>query len=278
MRLTLPQAKKLMKGGIIQVKPEALDSNMHWLILEKKMANKVRKAKKAGKGCRIHLSPSEMECCGEGFAEFWQGLKDAGNWVKKNIIDSSVYQSAIKPIVRSAVDTGLTAVAPKLGIAAPAAKAAVDELGRQTGAYGLKEEFAKAKNLYQKHAKKYVAPHLRKAVQSAEKALVSRAKKMAPQFASDIDRLHEEYGEKAITELGKFTGAYGMRKGRGLQTDYSFLLAPTNPAMHPVAANLPPIGGGGWVYMTPDMLQGGSFKVAGAGRRRKRGGSFMPSG
>lgn len=264
MRLTMPQAKKLMKGGIIQVKPDALADNMHWLVLEKKMANKVRRAKKAGKGCRIHLSPVEMDACGEGFAEFWQGLKNAGNWVKKNIIDSSAYQSVVKPIVKSAVDTGFAVVSPKLGVAAPAAKLAIDELGKQTGAYGLKEDIG---NFYKKNIKKHAAPHLKKAVQSAERALVAKAKRVAPRFANEIDKLHQEYGEKVVDELGRFTGAYGMRRGRGLQSDYSHMLNPMHPAMHPFAPTLPPIGG--WVYITPDM-SGGSFKVAGAGKRMKK--------
>lgn len=283
LRLTESQAKKLMKGGVIQLAPDALRDDAHYLILEKKTANKVRRAQRAGKGCRICLNPMEMEHSGEGIGDFFKDVfnkvKEGAKWVKSNVIDTPFYQQNIKPIVRKGVDTALALSTPQLGIATPAANIAVNKLGEYTGAYGLKEDLQrfgkKAGEFYQTHAKKYVAPHLRKAVQSAEKALVSRAKKMAPQFATDIDKLHEEYGEKAITELGRRTGAFGLRKGRGLQNDYSNFLNPMHPAMRPIAPNLPPMGG--WVYMYPiqqtepaNMVRrGGSFKVAGAGRGRR---------
>lgn len=280
LKLTLPQAKKLMNGGTIQLSPTALKDNAHWLILEKKTANKVRRAQRAGRGCRICLSPQEMEHSGEGIADFFKNafnkVKQGAQWVKSNVIDTDFYQKNLKPLVRQGVDTGFQAIAPRLGIAGPAAKAAVDKFGEYSSAYGIREEFMKAKDFYNKHAKKYVAPHLRKAVQDAERALVKKAKEIAPQFATDIDKLHEEYGERAITELGKRTGAFGLRKGKGLQKDYSNFLNPSHPAMHPAAPALPPIGG--WVYMYP--AYGGSFKVAGAGKRGfgPVGGSFMPSG
>ncbi len=295
MRLTVPQAKKLMRGGVIQLKPDALKDNAHYLILEKRTANKVRRAQRAGKGCRICLSRHEMENSGEGIKEFLEKLKNAGKWIKEKVIDTPFYQESIKPLVRQGVDTGMQLLAPKLGKAGPAANMAVNKLGEYSGAYGLREDFQrfgkKAKDFYQQHAKKYVAPHLRGAIQSAEKALVNRAKKMAPQYATDIDKLHEEYGERAITELGNRTGAFGLRKGRGLQNDYSNFLNPSHPAMHPAAASLPAIGG--WVYMypvndgpfpvsrRPMNKQGGSFKVAGAGRGRRGfgpgSGSFRPA-
>ncbi len=320
MRLTVPQAKKLMKGGTIQLTPDALHDDAHYLILEKKTASKVRRAQRAGKGCRICLNSQEAEASGEGIGDFFKNIfgkvKEGVNFVKTKIIDTPEYQQYVRPLVKQGVEAGMQALAPRLGTAGPAVNQAVNKFGEYSGAYGMsrkadasalgiREEFMKAKDFYNKHAKKYVAPHLRKAVQSAEKALVSRAKKMAPQFATDIDRLHDEYGERAITELGNKTGAFGLRKGRGLQKDYSNFLNPAHPAMRPIAAHLPAIGG--WVYMfpvgdqpfpvnnRPTNRQGGSFKVAGAGRGKRglpspvdhdfsagmsaeRGGSFMPSG
>ncbi len=264
MRLTAPQAKKLMKGGVVQISPDALQSNSHWLVLEKKTANKVRRAKRSGKGCRIHLSPTEMDHCGGSLADFFKKVKDGAQWLKKNVIDTSAYQQSIKPIVRKVINQGIETFVPT-SIGRDAAHQVANFVGDQTAAFGIKEQFASAKNLYEKHAKKYVAPHLRRAALNAERALVNRAKKMAPQYASDIDKLHEEYGERAVDALGKRTGAFGLRKGRGLQKDYSNFLNPSHPAMRPMAAALPPIGG--WVYMYP---VGGSFKPS--------GGSFMPSG
>ena len=75
-------------------------------------------------------------------------------------------------------------------------------------------------------------------------------KKMAPKYAADIDRYDAEFGERAIASLGRRTSAFGLRKGRGLQTDSSNFLNPSNPAMHPIAAALPPMGGG-WIYIHP---------------------------
>lgn len=298
LRLTEPQARKLMRGGVVQLTPEALRDNAHYLVLGKKMASKVKRAQKAGRGCRVCLSPEEMQHSGEGIGDFFKKIKKGAKWVKDKVIDTPFYQENVKPLVRKGVDAALSLAAPSLGPAAPLAMMAAEKFGQVSGAYGLeqgeglREDIVKAGkkagDFYQKHAKKYVAPHLRKAVQSAEKSLVARAKKMAPQFATDIDKLHEEYGEKAVTAIGSRTGAFGLRRGRGLANNYSNFLAPDHPAMRPIMPNLPPIGG--WVYMHPDMFagpKGGSFKVSGAGRGRGRrgfgktqpyGGSFMPSG
>jgi len=277
MRLTAPQAKKLMKGGVIQLKPAALKDNAHYLILEKKTANKVRRAQRAGTGCRIQLSPQEMHHSGEGIMDFFNKIKEGAQWVKNKIIDTPFYQQNIRPTAKNLVNQGIDTFVPAPG--REIARKASDFVGEQTGAFGIREDFQrfgkKAKDFYQQHAKKYVAPHLRKAVQGAEQALVSKAKQYAPQYATDIDKLHNEYGERAVNELGSRTGAFGLRKGRGLQNDYSNFLNPMHPAMRPVAPNLPAIGG--WVYMYP-VQQGGSFKVAGArgGKRGfgKQGGSF----
>jgi hypothetical protein len=165
-----------MKGGVVQITPDALKDDSHWLILEKKSATKVRRAQRTGKGCRIQLSPMEMESSGEGLKEFWEGLKNAGKWVKEKIIDTPFYQQNVKPLVRQAVDAGVALAAPRLGPASDIAKKGVYAIGEKTGAYGLREDFQrigrKAGEFYQTHAKKYVAPHLRKAVQDAEKMLV----------------------------------------------------------------------------------------------------------
>lgn len=286
LKLTMPQAKKLMKGGVIQLKPEALRDNSHYLILEKKTATKVKRAKRAGKGCRVQLSPQEMSHCGEGIGDFFKNafskVKEGSKWVKSNVIDTPFYQSSVKPLVRQGVNAALAMATPELGVLTPAAIAAANKFGEYSGAYGLKEDFAKfgkrASDFYQTHAKKYVAPHLRKAVQSAEQALVSRAKRMAPQFANDIDKLHEEYGERAISEIGNRTGAFGLRKGRGLKSDYSNFLSPDSEAMRPIAASLPAIGG--WVYFYPMDRSKLAVETAAPKKRRlmKRGGSFKPSG
>lgn len=138
--LTLSKAQfdKIRKGQPIQLAHHQIGHHgRHHLMLHPESVKKVHNAHRKGKGARIHVSPHELEASGEGLKEFWEGLKNAGNWIKKNIIDTPFYQSAVKPIIRSAVDTGLTAIAPRLGIAAPLATQGVHALGEKTGAFGI---------------------------------------------------------------------------------------------------------------------------------------------
>jgi hypothetical protein len=135
--LTQSQFDKLRRGHTIQLDREQASGGPHRLMVHHETAKKIHRARASNKGVRIALTPHEMEMSGEGFKEFLEGLRNAGKWVKEKIIDTPFYQSSIKPIVRQAVDTGLSAVAPKLGVAAPLAKSGVDELGRQIGAFGV---------------------------------------------------------------------------------------------------------------------------------------------
>jgi hypothetical protein len=83
------------------------------------------------------------------FGDIWKGLKSGYNWVKKNVIDTDVYQKTFKPIVRCFVhtaDTALNRIAPNL---APVIDAGVNEIGNQTGAYGLRKTKAQKKAMLQ---------------------------------------------------------------------------------------------------------------------------------
>lgn len=138
--LTRSQFNKIRAGYPIQLANHQIAPGMHRhsLMLHPENAKKVAGAIRRRKGVRIHVSPHEFEASGEGIMDFFNKLKDAGKWIKDKVIDTPFYQSSIKPLVRQVVDTGFSAVAPKLGIAAPTAKQAVDALGRTTGAYGVR--------------------------------------------------------------------------------------------------------------------------------------------
>jgi hypothetical protein len=140
LRLTPDQMRKLHAGKNVQLGQAQLGvEDAHHVMVHPHVAAKIHRAHRAKKGVRIRMEPHEIEetIGGGGFGDFFNKLKDAGNWLKKNIVDSSFYQSNIKPLARSAVDTGLAALAPRLGVAAPVAKAAVDEIGKHTNAFGL---------------------------------------------------------------------------------------------------------------------------------------------
>ena len=140
LRLTPDQMRKLHAGKNVQLGHAQLGvEDAHHVMVHPHVAAKIHRAHRAKKGVRIRMEPHEIEetIGGGGFGDFFNKLKDAGNWLKKNIVDSSFYQSNIKPLARQAVDTGLAMVTPRLGVAAPVAKAAVDEIGKRTNAFGL---------------------------------------------------------------------------------------------------------------------------------------------
>jgi len=158
LRLSPEQMRKLHAGKNVQLKHAQLNvEDAHHIMVHPHVAAKIHRAHKAKRGVRISMEPHEIEetIGGGGFGDFFNKLKDAGNWLKKNIVDSSFYQSNIKPLARQAVDTGLAMVTPRLGIAAPAAKAAVDEIGKRTNAFGLVKKKHMTKNTIQEAP----APH-----------------------------------------------------------------------------------------------------------------------
>jgi hypothetical protein len=140
LHLTAPQAHKLHSGLPTTFKHHQLDEEgSHHLMLHKHKAKKVHHARKNKKGCRIQMSPYELEQTmhGEGFGDFLNKLKNIGSFIKNKIIDSDAYQSIAKPIVRQAVNAGVQALAPRLGAAAPLFQQGVDAIGSRTGAYGI---------------------------------------------------------------------------------------------------------------------------------------------
>jgi len=90
------------------------------------------------KGCRISMTPHELECSGEGLKEFWEKLKNVGKAIKEKVIDTPFYQQNIKPIARQLVNQGLQLAGPTIGPQGQMiAQKAVDAIGEQTGAFGI---------------------------------------------------------------------------------------------------------------------------------------------
>ena len=139
LEFTENNIKKLMRGYPTQLKKEQLHSTKHYVKVHPLTHQKLTKAKVSGKGIRLTMTPEEFNASGEGFMDILRGIKKGAQWVKKNIIDSTIYQSDIKPIVRKLVDAGVTAAQPMLGPIGPLVKSGVDKLGEVTSAYGLIE-------------------------------------------------------------------------------------------------------------------------------------------
>jgi hypothetical protein len=106
------QAKKLMKGGTIQLSP-AQFAGPGKLLMDKKKAKKLMRAVQKGKGMRVSLSPSEIETI-QG-AGLWDLIKKGAQWIK----DSGV----LRPILKAGAKTLIPLAAGVFGGPAGAAAA-----------------------------------------------------------------------------------------------------------------------------------------------------------
>lgn len=143
INITKKQLNQALNGKPIRLLSSQIGNGDIALSLHPANIRIIEKALLKGKGCNLHLSEGELlstaeDMNGEGlFSDIFKGLKSGYSWVKKNIIDSDIYQKALKPIVRRAVDTGLNVVkgsAPELGTAIDMAR---DQIGSKTGAFGV---------------------------------------------------------------------------------------------------------------------------------------------
>ena len=112
------------------------------VMLKHSKARKVHTAHRNHRGVRLHLDHDEarhtVQHGGSIWGDIWNGIKTAGNWVKNNVIDTPVYQQAIKPVVRSLVDSTVKPFVDSY--TGPLGGQAVDALGSATGAYGLRHK------------------------------------------------------------------------------------------------------------------------------------------
>lgn len=96
LKLSKPQARKLINGKRVQLKPEALSGGNYSIMVDKKMHNKIKSAMRNNKGVRIELSHAQIANAlqsGEGFKSFVKksvkGLKSIGKKIKEDVIKPS---------------------------------------------------------------------------------------------------------------------------------------------------------------------------------------------
>lgn len=145
INITKKQLDQALNGRPIRLLSSQIGNGDIALSLHPANLRIIQKAVLKGKGCNLHLSEGELlstaeDMNGEGlFGDIFKGLKSGYSWVKKNIIDSDIYQKGLKPIVRGAVDQGVSALSgqfPQLGIPLQMAK---EEISKKTGAFGVKK-------------------------------------------------------------------------------------------------------------------------------------------
>lgn len=228
LTLTESQFKKIRAGQPVQLAHHQIGGgaiHRNHLMLHPENARKVAGAIRKQKGVRIFVSPHEFEASGEGIMDFLNKLKNAGQWVKSKIIDTPFYQENVKPIVRQAVDSGLAAVAPRLGPASILATKGVNALGQTTGAFGIQQKKRRRKPKGGK-------------ITAADHAAI-RHYAFSPVAPSDY------------------------HPGYRLDANYAPMMGPQHPAMWPTMPQLPDIGGS--VRRKKSNVQlgfGGSFRAA----------------
>lgn len=135
--LSESNVRKMVKGMPIQLSKAQLSGSDHHLVVHPLTHKKIMAAKAKGKGVRLHLTQQEVADSGEGFRDIWNKIKQGASWVKQNVIDTPLYQQAVKPIVRKGVDTVASALEARVPTAAPLIEAGVNKLSEVTGAFGL---------------------------------------------------------------------------------------------------------------------------------------------
>lgn len=138
LELTQGNVKRLLNGHQIQLTNDQLKKDKHYIVVHPSTHKKLNKAKASGKGVRLIMTPEEFKASGSGFMDILRGIKKGAAWIKNNVIDSSLYQSTVKPAVRGLVNAAETAIMPIVpGPLQGAVHAAVEKVGSVTNAYGL---------------------------------------------------------------------------------------------------------------------------------------------
>lgn len=146
INITREQLNKALNNKPVSFKREQIGAGSNYLSLHPANVKLVEKAAMKGSGCVLHLAPGELmataeDMGGEGiFGDVWKGLKSGYKWVKKNIIDTPLYQQGIKPMLKTAVNQGAQALKAYAPQAATAIDMGVNAIGKETGAFGLKTD------------------------------------------------------------------------------------------------------------------------------------------
>lgn len=134
--ITQPQAHKLAMGIPVQFRADQLGHGMS-VPLSFSDRSRYVKALRNGRGFRLQI----VSMGGEGIFDW---LKNAGSWVKKNVIDTPFYQKAIRPVAKELVRTGVETFVPG-GIARDAVSKGTEFLSEKTGAFGIRKPAMKKK-------------------------------------------------------------------------------------------------------------------------------------
>ena len=144
--LSKAQAKKLLSGASVRLKPTQIAVGDKVVYLHPAQHRLLTRAKSGSKGYVLEMTAGEIlttvenDMSGNGiFGDIWKGLKSGYSWVKKNIVDTPIYQSVVKPLVRQGVNvlSGMAkAAAPN---ASPMIDQVVNTIGDKTQAFGVKK-------------------------------------------------------------------------------------------------------------------------------------------
>lgn len=141
LALSEAQAKKLVEGKSVQLKPEQIAKKGVRLALRGGKIGGMKSAKKVGKAYRLKLDPEELEINGEGLKSFlkglWKGVKKVGRFILKTGVPQAVAKSALKvaaPAIVSAIPgAGPTASAVLTPVLQDNADAIVDGMSKLAG-------------------------------------------------------------------------------------------------------------------------------------------------
>ena len=144
IKLSAPQAKKLMKGKTVQLKKGFLEDGTVPICVSESHAKKMQQAHDKSKGYRLTLTQDEIDSCmqngGEGLKEILESVKKVGRVVKKGTQAASkaIGKEKFRGMLTEGLQRGIKAVLPQ---AAPIANMYADDLvnyiGDKTGAYGV---------------------------------------------------------------------------------------------------------------------------------------------
>lgn len=144
VNITEQQLNKAIAGKPVKFSHSQFGNGNSYLSLHPANVKQVEKSVMKGCGCVITISPGELlataeDMQGKGFfSNIWKGLKSGYNWVKKNVIDSDIYQHALKPLVKQGINAAVQGANAFVPGASVALQPIADTIGKETGAFGMK--------------------------------------------------------------------------------------------------------------------------------------------
>lgn len=254
--MTPAQIRKLMKGQTTLLKKDQMTGTGTKIYVSPMKHKKMMRAGTKQKGFRLNLTPEEL-----GMSE------TSGGMVCPPTRRGRKPTPAVMPekgLPRSVALSGLDGKPDEKG-----GKINLKKLGRQ-----IKGTVNEGLRTYRENVRPTVGPILKEGVKQAIKQGLPAAVAAAatatgqPQLLAAMPAvkiLADKIADPATENLGKMTGAYGMRGGR-LQSNYSNFLNTHHPAQSPA---LP-------LHDNSLPIVGGSFRAIGSTRGGMIGTPMMP--